>query len=316
MPGRLDLVIKEVRQEVPEIVSIVLRDLRDAALPSWTPGANINVTLPSGLSRQYSLCGDVDRLDHYHIAVLREAHGRGGSRELHEIASPGQRLTVGEPRNNFPFDPAANYLFLAGGIGITPILPMIAQATLRGAQWKLIYGGRALSGMAFREHLAKYPSECVELYPEDTHGRPDFGSALRGVCPGTLVYACGPAGMLDAVAEQFAAQATEASLRVERFGTTGQPVGASGEEFEVVLARTGATVRVAAGQSILETVREVVPDVLSSCEEGYCGECETPVLEGAPDHHDAYLTDDEREAGDTMMICVSRCLGGRLVLDL
>ncbi|NKQ54257.1 oxidoreductase [Amycolatopsis sp. K13G38] len=312
---QFDLVIDEVRREARDVISLVLREPGGGRLPRWEPGAHIDVTLPSGLSRQYSLCGDVNRAEEYVVAVLREEHGRGGSRELHDIAATGQKLTVGEPRNNFPFDQAEKYLFLAGGIGITPILPMIAAACARGASWKLLYGGRTLSSMAFREHLAAYPAERLELCPEDTHGRPDFAAALRGAGPDTLVYACGPGGMLDAVAEQFATHATGASLRVERFGADG-PADTSGAAFEVVLGRTGTTVLVPEEHSILAAVRDAVPDVAYSCEEGYCGECETPVLEGTPDHRDSYLTEDEREAGETMMICVSRCLGGRLVLDL
>ncbi|HWD03513.1 MAG TPA: PDR/VanB family oxidoreductase [Amycolatopsis sp.] len=313
--GRRELVIKEVREEAREVLSVVLCDPDGAELPRWEPGAHVDVLLPSGLSRQYSLCGDADRADQYLIAVLREEHGRGGSRELHRTATVGKTLAVGEPRNNFPLEPAAGYLFLAGGIGITPILPMIDQAVARGTSWKLVYGGRSLSSMAFRDRLALYPPEAVELWPEDRRGRPDFDAVLRQAGPETLIYACGPGGMLNAVADQCASHDAGASLRVERFGADG-PVDVTGAGFEVALERSGTTVRVPEGQSILATVRASVPGVPYSCEEGYCGECETPVLAGEPDHRDSYLTDDEREAGETMMICVSRCLSDRLVLDL
>lgn len=313
--GRMELEVKEVREEARDVLSIVLGDPDGAQLPRWEPGAHVDITLPSGRSRQYSLCGDVDSVDQYVIAVLREDNGRGGSVELHESAKAGKTFPVGEPRNNFPLEPAADYLFLAGGIGITPILPMIDQAVARGASWKLVYGGRSLSSMAFRERLAEHPAEAVELWPEDHCGRPDFDAILRPVKPGTLIYACGPSGMLNAIAEQCSAHALGPSLHLERFSADG-PVDTSGAGFEVELERSGKTVRVPEGQSILATVRELIPGVPYSCEEGYCGECETPVLAGEPDHRDTYLTEDEREAGDTMMICVSRCLGDRLVLDL
>lgn len=310
----LDLVVDRTAREADDIISIVLRDPGGGELPSWEPGAHIDLTLPSGLSRQYSLCGNVDETDRYEIAVLREANGRGGSREVHEAARPGQRFVVRAPRNNFRFDGAPDYLFLAGGVGITPLLPMVAAAEQAGASWKLVYGGRSRSSMAFADRLAPHGRNVV-LLPEDECGRPDFEALLKETTVATLVYACGPAGMLAAVAEGYAAHPVAAALRVERFAADG-PVDVTGEAFEVELARTGETVSVPPHRSILEAVRDVLPNVPYSCEEGYCGECETPVLAGVPEHRDTYLTDEEREAGETMMICVGRCRGTRLVLDL
>lgn len=312
---RTELVIDRVRREATDIVSIVLRDPDGTVLPAWEPGAHVDVTLPSGLSRQYSLCGRIDERDRYEIAVLREEDGRGGSRELHEIAAPGRRLAVSRPRNNFPLDPAPDYLFLAGGIGITPILPMIAAAERAGAAWKLVYCARSRARMAFVDRVLGFPGERVVLFPEDEYGRPDFAALVQDASPSTLLYACGPAGMLAAVSEQYAAHPVAASLRIERFAADG-PVDVTGEAFEIELARAGKTLTVPSERSILEVVREVVPGVPYSCEEGYCGECETTVLDGVPDHRDTYLTDEERQTNETMMICVGRCRGARLVLDI
>ena len=314
-PEWLNLVIEEVRTEADDIISIVLRDPASSRLPGWDPGSHIDVVLPSGRSRKYSLCGAVNRNAEYMIAVLREPNGRGGSLELHEIAAPGRTLTVSRPRNNFRFDAADDYLFLAGGIGITPIIPMIEAAEAHGASWKLVYAGRSRRRMAFVDRLSRYPGERIDLYPEDERGRPDFDEILRHASPKTLVYACGPTGMLNMVSERFALNPVAASLRMEKFAADG-PVDVTGDVFEVVLARSGKTVTVASDQSILAAVRAVVPNVPFSCEEGYCGECETSVLEGVPEHRDTYLTDEERAGNDTMMICVGRSRSPRLVLDL
>lgn len=311
---RLELVVDRVTDEADDIISIVLRNLGSGELPPWEPGAHIDIALPSGLSRQYSLCGNMAESDHYEIAVLREDDGRGGSRELHETARPGRRFAVGAPRNNFRFEDAPDYLFLAGGIGITPLLPMVTAAEAAGESWKLVYGGRSRSSMAFLDRLARHGANVV-VVAEDECGRPDFEALLKETTAATLVYACGPAGMLAAVSEAFEAQPVAAALKVERFAADG-PVDVTGDAFEVELARTGATVTVPPQCGILEVVRERIPNVPYSCEEGYCGECETPVLEGDPDHRDTYLTDEERESGETMMICVGRCRGPRLVLDL
>ena len=217
---RLTLVIAEVRTEAEDIISIVLRDPADRPLPGWDPGSHIDVVLPSGRSRPYSLCGPVNRPAEYMIAVLRDPNGRGGSRELCEIAEPGRTLTVSRPRNGFRFDEADDYLFLAGGIGITPIVPMIEAAEARGASWKLVYAGRSRARMAFLDRLSRYPAERIDLYPEDERGIPPFDEILRHASPETLVYACGPTGMLTTVSERFALHSPAASLRMEKFAVS------------------------------------------------------------------------------------------------
>lgn len=309
------MVVEQERLIADRILEVVLRAPGGRDLPPWEPGAHVELLLPSGCTRQFSLCGSPDERQRWTIAVLEEVDGRGGSAELHRLARAGAVLPVRPPRNNFPLKAAPRYLFLAGGIGITPILTMVEAVQRTGAEWTLVYGGRSRSTMAYLDRVAAYAGGTVELWPEDERGRPDLPALLAAQDADTLIYACGPTGMLDAVEAAHAGVNGLQPLRIERFAASG-PVDVTGGAFEVVLAKTGRTLVVEENKSILETVRAVLPRLSYSCEEGYCGECETGVLEGQPDHRDDFLDDDEREAGETMMICVSRCRGPRLVLDL
>ncbi|WP_406175713.1 PDR/VanB family oxidoreductase [Streptomyces sp. NBC_00996] len=292
------------------VLALTLRHPLGEELPSWEPGAHIDVVLGPGLERQYSLCGDPSDRRAWRIAVLREPDGRGGSSYVHEQLGQGDKVRVRGPRNHFGLRPAPRYRFIAGGIGITPILPMLAAAEAAGAEWTLLYGGRSRRSMAFAEELSRY-GDRVRIAPQDETGLLDLASVLAEVPEDTLVYCCGPGPLLDAVEEAC----PSGLLHVERFQPKVQESGPDGE-FEVVLERAGRTLTVPAGISVLDTVRAAGVEVLYSCTEGTCGTCETDVLEGTPDHRDSVLTDEEREAGETMLICVSRCLGKRLVLDL
>jgi ferredoxin-NADP reductase len=295
-----------------------------APLPAWEPGAHLDVLLPSGLVRQYSLCGDPRDQFGYTIAVLNEPVGRGGSAELHECALAGSTITVRGPRNHFRLEQAPHYVFVAGGIGITPILAMVREVARGSSSWTLYYSGRTAESMAFREDLASIGMPNVRLFPSRQGRRLDLHEVFAGLAPGTAVYCCGPSRLIDDVRARCARVLPEAALHVEHFTapTAERPAPAkpamssSLEEFDVELRRTGCVVRVRAGQTILDAVREVAPSVLSSCEEGFCGTCETPVLEGVPLHHDTVLSDVERQTGHTMMICVGRAASARLVLDL
>ncbi|MGX1509928.1 ferredoxin-NADP reductase [Streptomyces collinus] len=270
------------------------------------------MVLGPGLERQYSLCGDPADRAEWRIAVLREKGGRGGSAYVHGELRAGDEVRVRGPRNNFRLEPAPRYRFVAGGIGITPLLPMLAAAEEAGAEWTLLYGGRTRAGMAFTQELARY-GDRVTFVPEDEAGLLDLASVLDDLSPDTLVYCCGPGPLLDAVE----ARCPAGSLRVERFRPkeTGGDAPTEGE-FDVVLARSGRTVVVPPGVSVLDAVRAAGVEVLYSCTEGTCGTCETEVVEGDPEHRDSVLTEEERAAGETMLICVSRCRGRRLVLDL
>ncbi|MEU9345773.1 PDR/VanB family oxidoreductase [Streptomyces sp. NPDC048278] len=306
-----ELVVSERESAADGVVALTLRHPLGEELPDWEPGAHVDVLLGPGLERQFSLCGDPGDRSHWRIAVLREPDGRGGSAHVHEQLGVGGKVRVRGPRNHFRLEPAPRYRFVAGGIGITPILSMLAAAEAAGAEWTLLYGGRTRRSMAFTGELARYGGERVTVAPQDESGLLELGAVLDDVPAGTLVYCCGPGPLLDAVEARCPADV----LRVERFRPKEQPAGEE-REFEVVLAQSGRTLTVAPGVSVLDTVRAAGVEVLYSCTEGTCGTCETDVLEGDPDHRDSVLTEEERAAGETMLICVSRCRGARLVLDL
>jgi ferredoxin-NADP reductase len=309
-----ELVVHSRAWAAEGVLVLDLRDPSGAALPPWTPGAHIDLLMPGDLVRQYSLCGDPAERLTWRIAVLREPEGRGGSALVHELL-PGATVRVRGPRNHFPLQPASRYLFIAGGIGITPILPMIAAADAAGAEWRLLYGGRTAASMAFTRELCAAHGDRVDLRPQDEHGLLDLESLLAEETPDTLVYCCGPAPLLDAV-ERRCADRPPGTLHLERFTPkdAGDPVLTA--SFEVELAGSGLTCTVPPERSILEVLEEAGVQVLTSCREGTCGTCETGVLAGTVDHRDSLLTPEEQAAGDTMLICVSRAACPKLVLDL
>lgn len=312
--GSRTCVVAEREEVCDGVVALVLRRPDGGRLPDWAPGSHIDLALPTGLTRQYSLCGDRWDAHSYRIGVLREPAGRGGSAYVHDRLRPGDRVGVSAPRNNFPLVPAESYLFVAGGIGIAPLLPMIQQAAMLGSDWSLLYGGRQRSSMAFLEELA-YHGDRVHVVPQDEYGLLDLSAWLSRPRPGTRVYCCGPAPLIEAVEEATLGWPAH-SLHTERFTPSelGAPVRA--EAFDVELRRSGRTVTVTPAESVLEAVRRAGGTVLSSCEQGTCGTCETVVLDGRPDHRDSILSDHEREAGDRMFLCVSRSRTDRLTLDL
>jgi len=307
------------RVEADGVVSLELVAPDGGRLPDWAPGAHVDLVLPNGTTRQYSLCGDRWDAHRYRVGVLREPAGRGGSAYVHDHLTVGDAVGLGGPRNNFPLVPAVRYLFVAGGIGITPLLPMIRQAALLGADWELLYGGRTRASMAFVDELAGLDGGAdggrVRIVPQDEHGLLDLANFLGAPEPGTRVYACGPAPMLAALADATADRPRHA-VRTERFVARELGAPARDTPFEVVLARTGRTVTVPPDRSMLAAIAEAGVEVLSSCRRGTCGTCETGVLAGEPDHRDSILDDDERAGGDCLFPCVSRSLGDRLVLDL
>lgn len=300
----LDLVVESVTQEADDVVSVTLRAPGGGQLPSWRPGSHLDVFLPSGRQRQYSLCGDPADRHRYRIAVRRIADGEGGSLEIHQTLRAGDTLHVRGPRNAFPLVDAPSYLFLAGGIGITPILPMARAA---GARGQLIYTGRTRSAMPF---LAELPANA-DIRPDDERGVPVVEELIARAEPGAAVYVCGPPPMLEAAQRcKFELDPT-GSLHTERFSAL--PV-TDGRPFRIELARSRKTVRVEANETALSAIRRAAPDVTYSCRQGFCGTCRAGVLAGEVDHRDRLLTDAER--GDRMLICVSRAAGDELVLDL
>ena len=283
-------------------------------LKDWTPGSHLDLVLPNGMTRQYSLCGGRWDPFRYRIGVLREPAGRGGSAYVHDRLQVGDLVGVGGPRNNFPLVPSQRYLFVAGGIGITPLLPMIRQADMLGADWQLLYGGRRRASMAFLDELAGH-GDHVRVTPQDEFGLLNLPGFLGLPRPGVKIYACGPSPLLAAM-QRICADWPPYTLRIERFVADGRAAPVRSAAFDVELARTGRTVTVGPYTTVLDAVASAGVDVLSSCRQGICGTCETTVLAGQPDHRDAILEDHERDAGDCMFICVSRSRSDRLVLDL
>ncbi|MCB8913282.1 PDR/VanB family oxidoreductase [Rhodococcus rhodochrous] len=311
----VDLMVRQMRVESTGVLSLRLERPDGAAVDHWTPGAHLDLHLGGGHIRQYSLCGDPDDKTGYRVAVLHEKAGRGGSRRVHEIIRPGDVVTVSAPRNNFELLPSPRYVFLAGGIGITPILAMVREADRAGVDWELHYGGRSKETMAFLDELAPY-GDRVHLVAEDADGMLDLPSILGDSRPDTLVYACGPEGLLTAV-ESFADRWPAEAIRLERFKAREREADAAADaSFTVVCERSGISATVAPEKTVLDTLEEAGVDVPNSCREGICGTCETRVLCGTPDHRDSLLSAAEQESGATMMICVSRARSTELVLDL
>ncbi|MGV9868561.1 PDR/VanB family oxidoreductase [Rhodococcus koreensis] len=310
------LVVEQRTVLTDDIIQLELRTEDGSDLPAWDPGSHIELILSESMVRQYSLCGDPADRGCWKIAVLRDVSGRGGSQRIHDELQEKSFVTARGPRNLFPLRPSRNYLFIAGGIGITPMLPMISAAAKSGARWAIHYGGRSRQSMAFVDQLLEFDHAGVHLYPQDEVGFIDLGSALADPDPETLVYCCGPEPLLSAVEDRCRPAWPSDSLCVERFSPRAIDEHAAETAFEVELVQSGKTITVNHGQSILDAVEQSGVPVLSSCMEGTCASCEVAVLDGVPDHRDSVLDEREREAGKTMMICVSRALSTRLAIDL
>ncbi|WP_158849806.1 PDR/VanB family oxidoreductase [Saccharothrix deserti] len=307
----LDVLLERKESVADGVVRLTLRHPDGEPLPAWEPGAHLDLVLGPDLVRQYSLCGDPADRSVFEVAVLHEPEGRGGSRHVHEQLAAGSTVRIRGPRNNFPLVEARRYQFVAGGIGITPILPMLAAVHEQGADWQLLYGGRTRSSMAFVAELRERYGDRVIIAPQDETGLLDLDSFVAQD-PDVPVYCCGPEPLLTAVEQRL----PPGRAHVERFTPKADADSGERTSFEVELALSGRTLVVPEDKSILHTIEEAGITVLSSCQEGTCGTCETGVLEGTPDHRDSLLNDEEKAACDVMMICVSRSCGPRLVLDL
>jgi ferredoxin-NADP reductase len=313
-----DMVIVNKQTIARDVVALTLADPKADSLPGWTPGAHLDLEISPGLVRQYSLCGPIDDDQHWTIAILREEHGRGGSRAVHDDLHEGSTVRVLAVRNKFPLEPAERYLFIAGGIGITPISPMIAAADMSQRPWRLYYGGRTRDSMAFAHALSGRYGPSVLVVPEDERGLLDLDAILDTRAPGQHVYCCGPAGLLAAVEARFTEQ-TKHLLHTERFAAAAptEEQIATDRPIEVTLRRSGKKIVVPADRSILDVLRDDHGmDLVSGCEQGICGTCEATVLEGTPDHRDQVLSPAERAGNATIMLCVSRSRNGALTLDL
>ncbi|PDT50877.1 MULTISPECIES: PDR/VanB family oxidoreductase [Sinorhizobium] len=311
-----ELVVTCVEQVAKEVLRLSFARKDGADLPAWEAGAHIDLHFVSkGVEyvRQYSLCGRTSDRRTWQVAVLLVTNGRGGSAHIHDALAVGDTIRVTGPRNNFALAKANRYLFIAGGIGITPILPMIAEASATGADWRLVYCGRSSETMAFKNDVARYGPERVVLHASDKHGKADLDRLIAETDPETAIYCCGPESMLQAIDHSCAAHQRNAHM--ERFSASGSIVEGVTTAFEVEFARSGIVLTVPEDRSILEMAEDAGVDIDSSCQEGVCGSCETRVLSGTPDHRCSVLSAKERAEGKTMMVCVSRSCSARLVLD-
>jgi vanillate O-demethylase ferredoxin subunit len=298
-----------------DVCALTLVAADGGALPAFTAGAHVDVHLPGGLVRQYSLSNDPAETHRYVLGVLLEAQSRGGSRAVHELA-PGQTLQVSAPKNHFALAAQARRsLLIAGGIGITPILAMARQLASEGAAFEFHYAASSVERMAFRAEIeASDWAEAANFHVG--HERLDVKQLLAAQDGDVHVYVCGPKRLIDAVvdAAQGLGWATE---RVHREFFAGAEAPASGQDraFEIEL-RSGRVITVEADQTAAQALIAAGVPLLTSCEQGVCGTCLTRVIAGQPEHRDLYLTPEEQAANDQFLPCCSRARGDRLVLDL
>lgn len=315
----LDVRVRARRSEAQGICSFELEPLGDQPLPAFSAGAHIDVRVPSGLVRQYSLCGDLQDCGHWRIGVLRDPVSRGGSSGMHETVQVGTVLQVSRPRNLFALADAPHSMLVAGGIGVTPILAMAQQLALDGKSFEMHYCARSPECMAFKQEIEQGPfADRARLYFNDPAGRPAFDAvaAFKAAPAGAHLYVCGPAGFMDYVLTSAqAAGWTQERLHREHFAA---PVGQTRGDrpFQLRLARSGTTLDVPADRSALQVLLDHGVDVNFSCESGVCGSCTTAVLDGTPDHRDSCLMDSERADNQLFTPCCSRAKTACLVLDL
>ena len=316
-PGIQSLRVARKDMIADGVVRLRLEEPHGARVPDWTPGSHIELVLPTtdsgALSRHYSLCGDRWDPHAYEVAVLREPNSKGGSAYIHDELAVGDMITVGTPRNNFPLSQASRYEFIAGGIGITPIMTMIVAAEQLGVDWHLHYGGRSRASMAFLDELARY-GDRVTIWPQDELGHLNLSFLNEPVQDGR-VYCCGPEPLLNAVAGA-ASEWPSWAVRFERFVPATLPEPVRTEPFDLELAVSKKCITVGTNETVLSALTDAGVQVLSSCNEGVCGTCEVGVLLGTPEHRDSLLNDAERAKNDRMFVCVSRAITDRLVLDL
>jgi vanillate O-demethylase ferredoxin subunit len=305
--------------EATDIASFELVAIDGQALPPFSAGSHIDVHLPGGIVRQYSLCNDPRESHRYQIAVLRDAASRGGSVAMHSL-TVGDELTISLPKNHFPLaHDAQHHILLAGGIGVTPILCMAEHLAAIGASFEMHYCARSRDRAAFLQRIASSAySDRVSTHFDDgaADQKIDLTAVTASPVAGRHLYVCGPSGFIDAVlGAARAAGWDEAHLHREYFAAAAADT-AGDTAFDVVLASSGRVIRVGANQTVVAALAEAGVNVPVSCEQGVCGTCLTRVLDGTPDHRDVFLTADEKSRGDQFTPCCSRAKTPRLVLDL
>jgi len=317
-PTTLDIRVSERKDEAEGIAVFDLVAADGSELPAFDAGAHIDVYVPNGLIRQYSLCNAPSERERYQIAVLRDPASRGGSRALHDAVASGTTLTIGVPRNLFKLEPTATRsVLLGGGIGVTPLMSMAEQLHAEGARFDFHYCTRSPAHTAFRQRIDKAPwKDRVQMH-FSSERRLDIGDALAHADEHTHLYVCGPERFIEAVRDTaFALGWPDENVHFEFFAAAGSAPDASDEPFEMEISSTGQVLEVPVDKTALEVLIDNGFNVTSSCEQGVCGACLTAVLDGEPDHRDQYLTDDERGLNRDFLPCCSRSKSKRLVVDL
>lgn len=315
----MQLFIRSITPEASDIISLELVSPGGAPLPPFSAGAHIDLKLGNGLTRSYSLVNDPAERDRYVVAINKDPESRGGSRYIHQTLRQGQTLEVSEPRNNFPLvEDASLVVLIAGGIGITPLLCMIRRLESLARPWKLVYNLRTRRKGAFLQEIQALEDLApgrVQLHIVDECGGGfiDMEALVQGFPDDAHLYCCGPTPLLQAFEQACSSRPAE-QVHVEYFSAQQEAAAAGG--YDVVLSRSQRTFRIEPGKGILNTLLEYGVEVSHACQEGVCGACQTKVIEGAPDHRDAFLTPREKSSGKTIMLCCSGSLSPHLVLDL
>jgi tetrachlorobenzoquinone reductase len=316
----MELLVVKLEAAAHQVVALELRHPYGQKLPPFTAGSHIDVTLPNGLTRQYSLCNDPRDRDHYRLGVGLAANSRGGSQHIHQSLKIGDKVKVSEPRSLFGLNEGASrHIFIAGGIGVTPILSMIQWCEGNDRPWRLLYCVRSRDRAAFLDELRSYGDRVTLHCDDESDGDvADLQQYLGHGVSNADVYCCGPTPLMDAVALAAARSGiAKSATHFERFAAPEISAEASCDrQFAVVLCRSGKRVDIPPGTSILETLEQQGLDLPFSCREGLCRTCEVPVLGGIPDHRDYVLSDDERSRNKSVLVCVSRALSDEMMLDI
>lgn len=313
LPETREVIVRALRYEAPGVLSLELVPTNGKPLPPFEPGAHIDLHLPGNIMRQYSLCGDPNDTSRYRVGI-RSVSGGLSSQFVHRKLRPGEVIKVSAPRNNFPLIDADRYLFVAGGIGVTPLIPMMQAASARNKPWTLLYCNKRDTDAPFLDEIRALGG-TLSLHSSEAGTRLDVQQRLGQVEENTVVYCCGPERLMTAVEEATAAWPAD-TVRFEWFTPRSRPADEVSGSFEVVCEQSGLTVTVPPEKSVLEALNDAGIPVPCSCQQGICGTCEVRVIDGEVDHRDSILSSSERAANQTMMTCVSRAKGARLVLDI
>jgi ferredoxin-NADP reductase len=317
MPAPIDLRLRQIRLEAEGIASYEFVSADDASLPAFTAGAHIDLHLPHGMVRSYSLVNAPSDGGRYVVAVQHDAEGQGGSAWMHTAPRVGDRLRATPPSNDFALaEDAAHSVFIAGGIGITPVMSMLRRLRELGRPWRLHYASRSPRETAYADALRAMAGDGREVgfcFGSSRIDRLDLAGIVRDAAPGTHLYCCGPARMIDAFISACATRPAH-TVHFERFAATSEAATEGG--YDVVLQRSGHRFTVAPGKTILDTLLDHAVDVPYACTAGVCGTCRTQLVSGEPDHRDDFLSAEEKQANDSIMICCSGARSKTLVLDL